>query len=51
MMRPQGEPKEWWFDPASVMEFDTERAEEYEARVVAFFDQYFWINNMPKIPK
>ena len=36
-----GEPKELWFDPAlGHVEFDTERAEEYEARVVAFFDQY-----------
>ena len=36
-----GEPKELWFDRAlGHVEFDTERAEEYEARVVAFFDQY-----------
>jgi len=35
------EPKELWFDPAlGHVEFDTERAEEYEARVVAFFDKY-----------
>ncbi|MCL4272825.1 MAG: alpha/beta hydrolase [Anaerolineales bacterium] len=36
-----GEPKELWFDPdLGHVRFDTERAEEYEARVVAFFDQY-----------
>jgi fermentation-respiration switch protein FrsA (DUF1100 family) len=36
-----GEPKELWFDPELAhVKFDTERAEEYEARVVAFFDQY-----------
>jgi uncharacterized protein len=36
-----GEPKELWFDPElGHVKFDTERAEEYEARVVAFFDQY-----------
>ena len=36
-----GEPKELWFDPElGHVEFDTERAAEYEARVVAFFDQY-----------
>ena len=36
-----GEPKELWFDPAlGHVEFDSERAAEYEARVVAFFDQY-----------
>ncbi len=35
------EPKELWYDPElGHVEFDTERAEEYEARVVAFFDQY-----------
>jgi fermentation-respiration switch protein FrsA (DUF1100 family) len=35
------EPKELWFDPAlGHVEFDTERAEEYEARVSAFFDKY-----------
>lgn len=35
------EPKELWFDPElGHVEFDKERAEEYEARVVAFFDQY-----------
>lgn len=36
-----GEPKELWFDPElGHVKFDTERAEEYEARVAAFFDQY-----------
>ena len=36
-----GEPKELWFDPElGHVEFDKERAEEYEARVSAFFDQY-----------
>jgi hypothetical protein len=36
-----GEPKELWFDPAlGHVGFDTERAEEYEARVSAFFDRY-----------
>jgi fermentation-respiration switch protein FrsA (DUF1100 family) len=36
-----GEPKELWFDPELAhVKFDTERAEEYEARVAAFFDQY-----------
>lgn len=35
------EPKELWFDPdLGHVRFDTERAKEYEARVVAFFDQY-----------
>lgn len=35
------EPKELWFDPAlGHVEFDSERAAEYEARVGAFFDQY-----------
>jgi len=35
------EPKELWFDPElGHVKFDTERAEEYETRVVAFFDQY-----------
>ncbi len=35
------EPKELWYDPElGHVDFDTERAEEYEARVVAFFDQY-----------
>ena len=36
-----GDPKELWFDPAlGHVEFDSERAAEYETRVVAFFDQY-----------
>lgn len=35
------EPKELWFDEAlGHVDFDTDRAEEYERRVVAFFDQY-----------
>ncbi|MBI5943179.1 MAG: alpha/beta hydrolase [Chloroflexi bacterium] len=35
-----GEPKELWFDPAlGHVEFDSERAAEFEARVTAFFDQ------------
>jgi fermentation-respiration switch protein FrsA (DUF1100 family) len=36
-----GEPKELWFDPKlGHVEFDTQRAYEYENRVAAFFDQY-----------
>jgi len=36
-----GDPKELWFDPElGHVKFDTERAEEYEARVSAFFDKY-----------
>ncbi|MFN8380694.1 MAG: alpha/beta hydrolase [Anaerolineales bacterium] len=36
-----GEPKELWYDPElGHVEFDKERAEEYESRVSAFFDQY-----------
>ena len=36
-----GEPKELWFDPElGHVDFDSERAEEFEARVSAFFDQY-----------
>lgn len=36
-----GEPKELWYDPElGHVEFDKERAAEYEARVSAFFDQY-----------
>ncbi|HLE28611.1 MAG TPA: alpha/beta fold hydrolase [Anaerolineales bacterium] len=36
-----GEPKELWFDPdLGHTEFDTLRAEEYERRVIAFFDKY-----------
>ncbi|WKZ37515.1 MAG: alpha/beta hydrolase [Anaerolineales bacterium] len=35
------EPKELWYDDVlGHVKFDTERAGEYEARVVAFFDQY-----------
>lgn len=35
------EPKELWFDPElGHVDFDTERAAEYEARVSAFFDKY-----------
>lgn len=35
------EPKELWFDPElGHVDFDTERATEYEARVSAFFDKY-----------
>jgi dipeptidyl aminopeptidase/acylaminoacyl peptidase len=36
-----GEPKELWFDPAlGHVEFDKERAAEFEQRVAAFFDEY-----------
>ena len=36
-----GEPKELWFDPKlGHVEFDTQRAYEYEMRVTAFFDDY-----------
>jgi dipeptidyl aminopeptidase/acylaminoacyl peptidase len=36
-----GEPKELWFDPdLGHVEFDKERAVEFEQRVAAFFDQY-----------
>ena len=36
-----GEPKELWFDPAlGHVDFDSERAGEFEKRVVEFFDQY-----------
>ncbi len=36
-----GEPKELWFDPElGHVEFDKERAAEYEQRVVEFFDKY-----------
>lgn len=36
-----GEPRELWFDPQlDHVQFSTERAEEYETRVVAFFDKY-----------
>jgi len=36
-----GEPKELWFDPElGHVEFDKERAEEFEKRVAEFFDRY-----------
>jgi fermentation-respiration switch protein FrsA (DUF1100 family) len=36
-----GEPKELWFDPElGHVGFDKERAEEFEKRVVGFFDEY-----------
>ena len=36
-----GEPKELWFDPElGHVEFDKERAVEFEKRVAEFFDQY-----------
>ena len=36
-----GEPKELWFDPElGHVEFDKERAEEFEQRVAEFFDKY-----------
>jgi dipeptidyl aminopeptidase/acylaminoacyl peptidase len=36
-----GEPKELWFDPElGHVDFDKERAEEFEKRIVAFFDEY-----------
>jgi len=36
-----GEPRELWFDPElDHVQFSAKRAEEYEARVVAFFDRY-----------
>ena len=39
-----GEPKELWFDPAlGHVDFDTERADEFESRVTAFFDQYLTV--------
>ena len=35
------EPKELWFDPElGHVDFDTERADEFEKRVVGFFDRY-----------
>lgn len=38
-----GEPKELWFDPAlGHVEFDKERADEFEKRVSAFFDKYLF---------
>jgi len=36
-----GEPKELWFDPElGHVQFDKERAEEFEKRVAEFFDKY-----------
>ena len=36
-----GEPKELWFDPElGHVEFDKERADEFEQRVAEFFDRY-----------
>lgn len=36
-----GEPRELWFEPdLGHVDFDTVLAEEYERRVIAFFDQY-----------
>jgi fermentation-respiration switch protein FrsA (DUF1100 family) len=36
-----GEPKELWYEPAlGHATFDLDRPEEFEARLVAFFDQY-----------
>jgi fermentation-respiration switch protein FrsA (DUF1100 family) len=36
-----GEPKELWYDPEVLhAQFDTLRAQEFERRVVAFFDKY-----------
>jgi len=36
-----GEPRELWFDPElSHLEFQEKRADEFEQRVVAFFDKY-----------
>jgi len=36
-----GEPKELWFDPAlGHVDFDSERAGEFEKRVTEFFDRY-----------
>jgi fermentation-respiration switch protein FrsA (DUF1100 family) len=36
-----GEPRELWFEPdVGHAAFGAERAEEYEARVAAFFDRY-----------
>jgi fermentation-respiration switch protein FrsA (DUF1100 family) len=36
-----GEPKEFWYDPTVGHNgFDRARAEEFERRVAAFFDQY-----------
>lgn len=39
-----GEPKELWFEPElGHVDFDTEMAEEFERRVVGFFDQYLLV--------
>ena len=36
-----GEPRELWFDPdLGHLEFSEKRADEFEKRVIAFFDQY-----------
>jgi fermentation-respiration switch protein FrsA (DUF1100 family) len=36
-----GEPKELWFEPnLGHDDFDSERADEFERRVVEFFDHY-----------
>jgi hypothetical protein len=36
-----GEPRELWFDPElEHLEFSEKRADEFEQRVVAFFDRY-----------
>lgn len=36
-----GEPKELWFEPAlGHVDFDSDRADEFERRVVGFFDHY-----------
>lgn len=41
-----GEPKELWFDPElGHVKFDSERAEEFEKRVVRFFDKYLLDSN------
>ena len=40
-----GEPKEFWYHPAyGHVPFVNEEPEEYERRVVAFFDQYLLLN-------
>jgi fermentation-respiration switch protein FrsA (DUF1100 family) len=40
-----GEPKELWFEPElGHVDFDTEMAEEFERRVVEFFNQYLLDN-------
>jgi fermentation-respiration switch protein FrsA (DUF1100 family) len=41
-----GEPKELWFEPdLGHGDFDTELPEEFEDRVVGFFDQYLLIGS------